>query len=174
MDASQKTLSVLDALGDGNGGDRQADREADEQREPGDDRLAGVQQQEVRIPDRRARLLPNDGANGDRDRGTRGDRAPAGVRRLSDRIGRRPVNIASTVFTILWAYPYFLLLNTGEPVVAWFALLVGLPIGLGPMIAIQPAFYAELFGARVRYSGFAASREMGAAIAGSRPRSPRG
>ena len=37
------------------------------------------------------------------------------------------------------------------------------------MIAVQPAFYAELFGARVRYSGFATSREVGAAIAGFSP-----
>ena len=88
---------------------------------------------------------------------------------LADRVGRRPLNLASTVFTILYAYPYFLLLNTGEPVVAWGALVVGLAIGLGPMIAIQPAFYAELFGSRVRYSGFATSRELGAAIAGFSP-----
>jgi MHS family shikimate/dehydroshikimate transporter-like MFS transporter len=88
---------------------------------------------------------------------------------LSDRIGRRPINIATTIFTALYAYPYFLLLNTGEPVVAWLALVIGLVIGLGPMIAIQSAFYAELFGARVRYSGFATSRELGAAIAGFSP-----
>ena len=37
------------------------------------------------------------------------------------------------------------------------------------MIAVQPAFYAELFGARVRYSAFATSREVGAAIAGFSP-----
>ena len=37
------------------------------------------------------------------------------------------------------------------------------------MIAVQPAFYAELFGARVRYTGFATSRELGAAIAGFSP-----
>ncbi|MET0456460.1 MAG: hypothetical protein ABW137_31870, partial [Mycobacterium sp.] len=41
--------------------------------------------------------------------------------------------------------------------------------GVAPMIAVQPAFYAELFGARVRYSGFATSREVGAAIAGFSP-----
>jgi MHS family shikimate/dehydroshikimate transporter-like MFS transporter len=34
---------------------------------------------------------------------------------------------------------------------------------------VQPAFYAELFGARVRYSGFATSREIGAAFAGFTP-----
>jgi MFS transporter, MHS family, shikimate and dehydroshikimate transport protein len=84
---------------------------------------------------------------------------------LSDRIGRRPLNLWSTVFTGLWAFPFFALLNTGEPVLAWLAVFVGLVLGLGPMIAIQGAFNAELFGARVRYSGFAFSRELGAAIA---------
>ena len=88
---------------------------------------------------------------------------------LSDRIGRRPMNLWSTIFTGLWAFPFFVLLNTGEPVLAWLAIFVGLVIGLGPMIAIQGAFNAELFGARVRYSGFAFSREMGAAIAGFSP-----
>jgi MHS family shikimate/dehydroshikimate transporter-like MFS transporter len=84
---------------------------------------------------------------------------------ISDRIGRKPLNLWSTIFTGLWAFPFFALLNTGEPALAWLAVFVG----LGPMIAIQGAFNAELFGARVRYSGFAFSREMGAAIAGFSP-----
>jgi len=86
---------------------------------------------------------------------------------LSDRIGRRPINIFSVVFTAAFAFPYFLLLNTGVPVLIWLALLVATTLGWAPMIAVQGAFYAELFGARVRYTGFAASRELGAALAGS-------
>jgi MHS family shikimate/dehydroshikimate transporter-like MFS transporter len=34
---------------------------------------------------------------------------------------------------------------------------------------VQPIFYAELFGAGVRYTGFAASREVGAAVSGFSP-----
>ena len=86
---------------------------------------------------------------------------------LSDRIGRRPINIFSVAFTAAFAFPYFLLLNTGVPVLIWLALLVATTLGWAPMIAVQGAFYAELFGARVRYTGFAASRELGAALAGS-------
>ncbi|MEV4076342.1 hypothetical protein [Nonomuraea fuscirosea] len=41
--------------------------------------------------------------------------------------------------------------------------------GFAPQVAVQPVFYAELFGARVRYTGFAASRELGAALAGFSP-----
>jgi MFS transporter, MHS family, shikimate and dehydroshikimate transport protein len=89
--------------------------------------------------------------------------------RLSDRIGRRPLNLFSVVFTAVWAFPFFLLLDTREPVLIWLALIVATTIGFAPMIAVQPAFYAELFGARVRYTGFAASREIGAALGGFSP-----
>ncbi len=88
---------------------------------------------------------------------------------LSDRIGRRPLNIFSVVFTAAFAFPFFLLLNTGQPVLIWLALIVATALGFAPMVAVQPIFYAELFGAGVRYTGFAASREIGAAIAGFSP-----
>ncbi|MDT0443087.1 MFS transporter [Streptomyces johnsoniae] len=88
---------------------------------------------------------------------------------LSDRVGRRPLNLFSTVFTGLFAFPLFLLMETGAPPVIWLALIIATGLGLAPMIAVQPAFYAELFGARVRYTGFAASREIGAAVAGFSP-----
>ena len=88
---------------------------------------------------------------------------------LSDRIGRKPVNIFSVVFLALFAFPFWMLLDTREPLVIWGALLVAMTLGVAPMIAVQPAFYTELFGARVRYSAFATSREVGAALAGFSP-----
>ncbi|MQA08856.1 MAG: MFS transporter [Pseudonocardiaceae bacterium] len=88
---------------------------------------------------------------------------------LSDRIGRRPLNLFSVVFTAAFAFPFFLLLDTQQPILIWLALIIATALGFAPMIAVQPAFYAELFGARVRYTGFASSREVGAAIAGSSP-----
>jgi len=88
---------------------------------------------------------------------------------LSDRIGRRPLNLFSVIFTALWAFPFFALVQIGGPVLVWIALIVAATVGWAPMIAVQPAFYAELFGARVRYTGFATSRELGAAIAGFTP-----
>ena len=88
---------------------------------------------------------------------------------LSDRIGRKPLNLFSVVFTAAFAFPFWMLVDTGEPVVIWIALVVAMTLGIAPMIAVQPAFYAELFGARVRYSGFATSREVGAALAGFSP-----
>ena len=88
---------------------------------------------------------------------------------LSDRIGRRPLNLFGVIFTGLWAFPFFALVQTGQPALVWVALIVAAVVGWAPMIAVQPAFYAELFGARVRYTGFATSRELGAALAGFSP-----
>jgi MFS family permease len=88
---------------------------------------------------------------------------------LSDRIGRKPLNVFSVLFTAAFAFPFFLLVNTEVPALIWLALVIAAALGFAPMIAVQPAFYAELFGAGVRYTGFAASREIGAAIAGFSP-----
>ena len=88
---------------------------------------------------------------------------------LSDRIGRRPINLFSVTFVALFVFPYFLLVGTGVPAVVWLAMMIMGAFGFAPQVAVQPVFYAELFGARVRYTGFAASRELGSAIAGFSP-----
>jgi MFS transporter, MHS family, shikimate and dehydroshikimate transport protein len=88
---------------------------------------------------------------------------------LSDRIGRRPLNLFSVVFTAAFAFPFWLMVDTTEPVLIWLALLITMALGWAPMIAVQAAWYTELFGARVRYSAFATSREVGAALAGFAP-----
>ncbi|TDD00437.1 MFS transporter [Nonomuraea deserti] len=88
---------------------------------------------------------------------------------LSDRVGRRPLNLFSVVFVAVFAFPYFLMVNTGVPWLVWLAMMVMGAFGFAPQVAVQPVFYAELFGARVRYTGFAASRELGAAVAGFSP-----
>ncbi|MBB5131501.1 MHS family shikimate/dehydroshikimate transporter-like MFS transporter [Thermocatellispora tengchongensis] len=88
---------------------------------------------------------------------------------LSDRVGRRPLNIFSVVFAALFWFPYFLLVQTGTPALIHLAMVVMTAFGFAPMVAVQPAFYAELFGARVRYSGFATSRELSTALVGFSP-----
>jgi MFS transporter, MHS family, shikimate and dehydroshikimate transport protein len=88
---------------------------------------------------------------------------------LADRVGRRPLNLFGAAFTALSAYPLFALVRTGDPAVIWLALMVTTALGFAPVAAVQPIFYAELFGAGVRHTGFAGSREVGAAVAGFSP-----
>jgi MFS transporter, MHS family, shikimate and dehydroshikimate transport protein len=86
---------------------------------------------------------------------------------LSDKIGRRPVYMGGAWFSALFAFPFFMMLNTGNTalIVLAFSLIMG--IGGGAMFGPQAAFFAELFGPRLRFSGFAFARELGSILAGA-------
>ena len=85
---------------------------------------------------------------------------------LSDRIGRRPVYIFGALFSAACAFPFFLLVGTLNPALIVLAFVVEMGIGSGAMFGPQAVYFAELFGPRLRYSGFAFARELGSIIAG--------
>src|SRR6266571_6303571 len=71
---------------------------------------------------------------------------------LSDRFGRLPVYLAGAAFVGLMAFPVFWLVDTKSPVFIALALAIGVG-GTGIMYGPQAAFFSELFGANVRYTG---------------------
>jgi MHS family shikimate/dehydroshikimate transporter-like MFS transporter len=71
---------------------------------------------------------------------------------LSDRLGRRPVYLAGAVLSLLYAFPFFWLLEQGPGFVP-LAIVLGLNVGQDLMYGPQAAYFAELFSTRVRYSG---------------------
>jgi MHS family shikimate/dehydroshikimate transporter-like MFS transporter len=85
---------------------------------------------------------------------------------LSDRIGRRPVYGGAAVFSALFAYPFFLMVGTGSQPIIWLALILAISVGNSGMFGPQAAYFAEMFGAKLRYSGFATAREIGSLLAG--------
>lgn len=85
---------------------------------------------------------------------------------LSDRIGRRPVYGGAALFSAAMAFPFFFMVNTGSPTLVWFALILVISVGVSGMFGPQAAYFAEMFGARLRYSGFASARELGSLLAG--------
>lgn len=85
--------------------------------------------------------------------------------RLSDTVGRRPVYIGGAIGMLLWAAPFFLLMNTGSTAAVWVAFLVG-HIAIAAMIGVQPSYFSELFSTSTRYSGMALGHELSSAIAG--------
>jgi len=85
---------------------------------------------------------------------------------LSDRVGRRPLYLAGAVVTTLWAFPLFGLLNTESPVLIWLAIVVGVNLGHDLMYGPQAAYFAELFGTRVRYSGASLGYQLASVFAG--------
>ena len=84
---------------------------------------------------------------------------------LSDRLGRLPVYLAGAAFVGLMAFPVFWLVDTKSPVFIALALAIGLG-GTGIMYGPQAAFFSELFGANVRYSGASLGYQITAVFAG--------
>jgi MFS family permease len=85
---------------------------------------------------------------------------------LSDIVGRRPVYMGGALFSAAFAFPFFLLVGTLNPMMISLAFILIMGIGGGAMFGPQAAYFAELFGPRLRYSGFAFARELGSIIAG--------
>jgi MHS family shikimate/dehydroshikimate transporter-like MFS transporter len=85
---------------------------------------------------------------------------------LSDRVGRRPVYMAGAVVSLLWAFPFFGLLDTQSPVLIWLAIVIGVNLGHDLMYGPQAAYFSELFGTRVRYSGASLGYQLASVFAG--------
>jgi MHS family shikimate/dehydroshikimate transporter-like MFS transporter len=85
---------------------------------------------------------------------------------LSDRFGRRPLYLAGTLITTLWAFPLFGLLNTETPILIWLSIVVGVNLGHDLMYGPQAAYFSELFGTRVRYSGASLGYQLASVFAG--------
>lgn len=84
---------------------------------------------------------------------------------LSDKIGRRPVYLGGALFLALFAFPFFALLETKSTAAACLAVVIGL-IGHSAMYGPQAAFFSELFGTRVRYSGASLGYQLASPLAG--------
>ncbi|WP_151526258.1 MFS transporter [Serinicoccus kebangsaanensis] len=85
---------------------------------------------------------------------------------ISDRIGRVLTFQIGYGIIILWAIPMWFLLDTAALPLFTLAILV-LTIGLGPSYGPQSALYAEMFPARVRYSGVSIGYALGSIIGGA-------
>jgi MHS family shikimate/dehydroshikimate transporter-like MFS transporter len=85
---------------------------------------------------------------------------------ISDRVGRRPVYMWGAGFLVLFAFPFFWLLNTETPALIWLAIVLAFAVGNGAMFATQPALFSELFGTNVRYSGVSLGYQLSAVFAG--------
>jgi MFS family permease len=89
---------------------------------------------------------------------------------IADRIGHARVYLFGAVFTLLFTFPMFAMLDTRNVLVASLALCIGYGIGFGGLASAQGAFLANLFPTRYRFSGIALTRELNAMlIAGPTP-----
>lgn len=84
---------------------------------------------------------------------------------LSDRVGRKPLLLASCVLFAVLTYPLFLLMNTGSLAAAILA-HVALAVMEAIFVCTSLAAGAELFVTRVRYGGFSIGYNFSVAIFG--------
>lgn len=84
---------------------------------------------------------------------------------LSDRLGRRPVYLGGALFLAAFAFPFFWLVDLKSSGAVWLAISLGM-IGHSAMYGPQAAFFAELFGTRVRYSGASLGYQLASPLAG--------
>lgn len=84
---------------------------------------------------------------------------------LSDVIGRRAMYAIGGVALMLFAYPYWSMLASGDQRLMMLAILLSFPVG-GLMLAAQGALVAEAFSARYRYSGSGFSYHAGGILGG--------
>jgi MHS family shikimate/dehydroshikimate transporter-like MFS transporter len=85
---------------------------------------------------------------------------------LSDRIGRRPLYLFGSIFSALFAFPFFWMIETRNPRLVMSAIVIGISLCQGVVFALHASFMPELFGAKVRYSGISFGFQVGAAIGG--------
>lgn len=83
-----------------------------------------------------------------------------------DRFGVRRVYLCATTFVLLFAFPFFWMIGTGELVLIYLAIILIYNFGVRALGANQGALLSGLFPTRVRYTGVAASRELAAALSG--------
>jgi len=85
---------------------------------------------------------------------------------ISDRTGRRPIFLVGTVLLLIFAYPYFLMIQTGSTVLVILASVIALSIAHASVYGPMSAYFAELFGTRVRYSGVSLGYQLASIIGG--------
>ncbi|MEV0629998.1 MFS transporter [Nonomuraea wenchangensis] len=85
---------------------------------------------------------------------------------LSDRVGRRPIYLAGAAGIGLWIFAFFPLVDTGNFLAITVAVIVGL-LFHGMMYGPQAAFFSELFGTRMRYTGVSIGAQLSAIVAGA-------
>jgi metabolite-proton symporter len=85
---------------------------------------------------------------------------------VADRIGRRPIYLAASSATIVWAFVFFALLDTKQPGLIILAVVGGLLI-FAAFSAVIGAFFSELFPTEIRYSGVSLAYNLASVLAGS-------
>ena len=85
---------------------------------------------------------------------------------LSDRVGRRPLYLAGAIGVAAWSFVFFDLIDSQSSGKVFLAVVVALFFH-SLMYAPQAAFFTELFGTSVRYTGASVGYQLASIFAGA-------
>ena len=85
---------------------------------------------------------------------------------LSDIVGRKTMFFATCLFSVVFAFPLFWLLDTRDITLVTLAIVVGINFGQMVGFSVGAPWYSELFPTRLRYSGASLGFQVGAALSG--------
>jgi MFS family permease len=89
--------------------------------------------------------------------------------KLADRIGRKPVFIYGAVGSAVFMPFYLLSMESGNTLLQFALSVVTFSCAYAAANAVWPSFYAEMFSAKVRFSGLAIGTQLGFLMAGFAP-----
>ena len=86
--------------------------------------------------------------------------------RMSDRLGRKKVYLAGALFSFLFPFAFFGMVDTKETLLIYAAMILGVNVGHDLMYGPQAAYFSELFGTKCRYSGASLGYQLASVFGG--------
>jgi MFS transporter, MHS family, shikimate and dehydroshikimate transport protein len=74
--------------------------------------------------------------------------------------------MAGCCFLMVFAFPYYALMNSQEPALVWTAIILSLVGGHAILCSVQASLIPELFGTRIRYTGASLGYQLAAPLGG--------
>ncbi|HWD80029.1 MAG TPA: MFS transporter [Kribbella sp.] len=88
---------------------------------------------------------------------------------LADRVGRRPVFLFGLLFIAAFAFPFFWLLQSRNPLAVVLALVLAYGLGVKVILAVSGAYLSEMFEPHIRNTGVNVARSISDPLGGFTP-----
>jgi metabolite-proton symporter len=85
---------------------------------------------------------------------------------MSDRFGRKPIYLGGALFSLVFSFAFFRMIDTQAVLLVYLSVILAVNVGHDMMYGPQAAYFSELFGTRVRYSGASLGYQLASVLAG--------
>src|SRR5580765_1039366 len=89
--------------------------------------------------------------------------------KATDRVGRRRIYLFGTTVMVIFAFPLFMLVNTGIAILIIIAIIIAYAVVQNSLAGAQGAWFPELFNANTRSSGASIAYQFSAVVSGFTP-----